>query len=93
MSSRGISISGTGDEGKSQIAEIIEKCSSEISESPESFTAFFACNLMSTVIVKTNKPLEDYVLKNFLLEKIVDPLIEGVDEHMHHGHVHSELGR
>ncbi|TNV84344.1 hypothetical protein FGO68_gene12695 [Halteria grandinella] len=92
--SKGISLSGTTEDGKaSQLAEILEKCYKEVNDSPESVTAFFACDLLSIILINTNKSLSHYILQRFLVERIVDPLIEGVDEHMHHDHVHSEMGR
>jgi hypothetical protein len=92
--SQGISVSGTTEDGMStQIGEIIEKCYRDIDESPESVTAIYACDLLSVLLTKTNPFLQLYILQNFLVAKIIDHLLEGVDEHMHEDHVHSELGK
>ena len=56
---------------------MIDRCAREINESPESVTAFLATDLIATIVAHTN--LSDYVLRTFLLERIVNPLIE--DDH------------
>jgi hypothetical protein len=56
---------------------LIDRCAREINESPESVTAFLATDLIATIVAHTN--LSDYVLRTFLLERIVNPLIE--DDH------------
>jgi hypothetical protein len=65
---RGLSISyeGAGGITQKQIDEILERCHREIAESPSSITAFLACELIGTIITKTNKGLTEYVLKMFL---------------------------
>lgn len=56
--SMGVSVSGVTEEGKSSlVTEILDKCHQEIEESPESITAFFACDLVSVILTKTGKPL------------------------------------
>jgi hypothetical protein len=65
------------DMGGGQVDHIIEKCYKEISESPESVTAFLATDLLGSIIVQANRRLQDYVLRKFLLDRIIDPLISG----------------
>lgn len=69
---------------KTNIDDLIERCAAEIDESPESVTAFLATDLIATIVAQTN--LSEYVLRSFLLERIIDPLIEAdhvMGEHEH----------
>ena len=65
---RGLSISHEGGGGitNQQIETLINKCHQEINESPESITAFHSCELVGTLLAKTNKGLQEYILKTFL---------------------------
>ncbi len=55
----------------------MNKCHQEINESPESITAYLACELVGTMLSKTNKSLLEHILKTFLQDKIIEPLISG----------------
>lgn len=76
---RGLSISYEGGGGitQKQIDTLINKCHHEINESPESITAFLSCELVGTILSKTNRGLQEYILKTFLQDKIIEPLISG----------------
>ena len=70
------------------IKEVIEKCYTEISESPESVSALLATDLISAIMsLPSTKSLHEQILKSFLLDKVVDPLLEG-DDHFRHTHDH-----
>lgn len=73
---KGISTSLGEKSCRKHIDDILERCDREISESPESITAFLATDLISTILANSNKSFQEYVLKQFLLEKIIEPLIE-----------------
>ena len=61
------------------VEEIIEKCHKEVSESPESVSAFLATDLIASIIVGGKKQLQNYVLHKFLSDNIIEPLIENED--------------
>ena len=55
--SRGLSISqdlSKSNQNGGQIEELLERCSKEINESPESITAFLATDLIATIVAQTN---------------------------------------
>lgn len=82
--SKGLSISQDASKMKTNIDDLLERCAAEIDESPESVTAFLATDLIATIVAQTN--LSEYVLRSFLLERIIDPLIEAdhvMSEHEH----------
>lgn len=74
---RGLSISYEGGGGitQKQIDTLMNKFHQEINESPESITAYLACELVGTILTKTNRGLLEYILKTFLQDKIIEPLI------------------
>jgi hypothetical protein len=53
----------------------MNKCHQEINESPESITAYLSCELVGNILSKTNRGLLEYILKTFLQDKIIEPLI------------------
>lgn len=74
---------------RSVICEVVDKCFSEISESPESVSALLATNLISAIMgLPSTRSLHEQILRSFLIDKIVDPLIEGEDHFMHEGDSH-----
>lgn len=56
---RGLSISYEGGGGitQKQIDTLINKSHHEINESPESITAYLSCELVGTILSKTNRSL------------------------------------
>ena len=53
----------------------MDRCYTEINDSPESVAAFLSSDLLSVIAVQSSS-LQEYVLKTFLEPKIIDPLIE-----------------
>ena len=69
---------------KNVVREVIEKCYSEISDSPEAVNALLATELISAIMaLPSTRSLHERILRSFLVDKIVDPLIEGEDHYMH----------